>query len=149
MPAQTIKTLKFKAPPKFRVEKVENQDSVLLAMANAKIVSIDSFQRLIANTSYVYPDELNATEIFLFHNNSDGSISLKSKGNGLFVCLDVDFLFASCNESVSDQNREKFKIQCFSHLGGLDECKVFTLRSIGTNKLVTIGEGDGLLRVSF
>ena len=136
----------------FRVEKIKIQESLLLAMANGKIVTIDSFQRLIANNSYVYPNELNSAQIFHFVNNSDETISLKSKATTLFVCLDVDLLVASCNESIRGHHREKFQIQCYSHwranLHGMGECKVFTLRSVSTNKLITIDPNDGLLRVS-
>ena len=124
-------------------------------MGNGKIVAVESLQRLIANSAHEYPNEFNTDEIFHFDNNSDGTISFKSKG-GLSVCLDVDLLVASCNESIRGHHREKFQIQCFSHwranLHGMGECKVFTLRSISTNKLVTIDrsedDSNGLLRVN-
>ena len=139
-----------------RVGKIENHDSIFFAMANGKAVFVDSHHRLIANSSHEYPNEMIKTEIFLVHNNSDGSILLVSKANGLFVCLDVDLLIASCNESIRDHRRERFQIQCYSHwqanLDGFGDCKVFALHSISANRLVTIdlngSEGDGLLRVS-
>ena len=142
----------------FRFEKPENLDSVFLALENERVLTVDSHQRLVAGTFYAYPNQLNTTEIFHIHNNDDETISLKSKHNGLFVGLDADLLVVSCNESIRGHRREKFQIECFSHwcanFDGLGDCKVFTLRSISTNKLVTVdlngveSEGNGLLRVS-
>lgn len=125
------------------------------AMANQLVVSVDSEERLVAKKNYVYAKELNNTEVFYIDEQSDGSVTLQSAENKLFVCLSDQELVASCNESISGQKAARFVRVCYSHftgvLPGTGNCKVFGLRCLTNNRLVTVnlkeGNDYGVLKV--
>ena len=118
----------------------------LRAMANQMFLTVDSHNRLVANFSYEYADELTSRETFYIA-EEDETLTLKSGHNGLHVCLDGNVLVATCNGSIKGQKPSRFSILCHSHFNGIvmgvGRCKVFGLRCIENSHTVTVNLKHG------
>ena len=87
------------------------------SMANQQLVTLDKWNRLVANKAFTPGAEgkLDKTEIFLIEKGEDGLVSIKSAQNDRYVWMESDLLMAECNISVKGCVPAKFNRVCYDN----------------------------------